>query len=324
MEVFVFVYNIGLLLLFCVTVTICSLCFLKTQKKIFLLLLNLFLFFILDNIVIYMTEFIHWFASSYNQNFMTAPTFKTLISVATAYLYYAIFSEFFQTPRSKRIYFILTLLTLYLLCIPILSFSALKVWLYYLPIQLFLFVLSILGLRNLKQKKDEFSSEQIKRCKLIFLLSLLFSILITIEDSIVIFNVDVYSNLLVRIQNRNFSEDFLSIFYAVYSLFYCAQHYLRFPKSKQSKIVSKVDTNTENTEQEFIQSFCKHFVLTLREQEIFFLLVEGKSNQEIADSLYISIGTVKTHVHNIYQKLSITKRSQLREVIQNYQILSSM
>ncbi|MFC0233518.1 LuxR C-terminal-related transcriptional regulator [Vagococcus entomophilus] len=324
MEVFVFIYNIGLLLLLCVTVTICGVCFLKTQKKIFLLLLNLFLFFILDNIVIYMTEFIHWFASSYNQNFMTAPTFKTLISVATVYLYYAILAEFLHTPLSKQIYFVLTLLTLYLLCIPVLSFGALKVWLYYFPMQLFLFVLSLLGLKNLKQKKSEFSSAQMKRCKRILLISLLFSIFITIEDSIVIFNIDVYSNLLVRIQNRNFSEDFLSIFYAGYSLIYCGQYCLNFPTNNQAKAIAKVEPNTGDIEKEFIHSFCKHFALTLREQEIFILLVERKSNQEIADALYISIGTVKTHVHNIYQKLSITKRSQLSEVIRNYQTLSSL
>jgi LuxR family maltose regulon positive regulatory protein len=40
------------------------------------------------------------------------------------------------------------------------------------------------------------------------------------------------------------------------------------------------------------------------------LVVRGLSNQEIADALFISVGTVKTHVHNIYGKLGVRDRPQ--------------
>ena len=45
--------------------------------------------------------------------------------------------------------------------------------------------------------------------------------------------------------------------------------------------------------------------LTPREQEILILLVEGMTNQQIADRLFISIKTVKNHRANIMQKLDI-------------------
>ena len=50
----------------------------------------------------------------------------------------------------------------------------------------------------------------------------------------------------------------------------------------------------------------------LSEQEIRILklLAGGKSNQEIADELVISVGTAKWHVHNILQKLGVSNRSQ--------------
>jgi LuxR family transcriptional regulator, maltose regulon positive regulatory protein len=50
----------------------------------------------------------------------------------------------------------------------------------------------------------------------------------------------------------------------------------------------------------------------LSEQEIrvFKLLVAGKSNQEIADELVISVGTAKWHVHHILQKLGVNNRVQ--------------
>ena len=44
--------------------------------------------------------------------------------------------------------------------------------------------------------------------------------------------------------------------------------------------------------------------LTKREKEILKLYVEGYTNQEIADKLYISIRTVETHKNNIMQKFN--------------------
>ena len=48
--------------------------------------------------------------------------------------------------------------------------------------------------------------------------------------------------------------------------------------------------------------------LTDREREVLALLVEGLSNQEIADKLFLGIGTVKFHVRNIYSKLGVDNR----------------
>ena len=44
--------------------------------------------------------------------------------------------------------------------------------------------------------------------------------------------------------------------------------------------------------------------------EILLLMAEGKSNQEIADELFISLKTVKTHVSNILSKLQVQDRTQ--------------
>jgi DNA-binding NarL/FixJ family response regulator len=51
--------------------------------------------------------------------------------------------------------------------------------------------------------------------------------------------------------------------------------------------------------------------LTMREQEVFRLVALGRSNGEIARELYISEGTVKTHVTHILQKLDLRDRVQL-------------
>ena len=50
--------------------------------------------------------------------------------------------------------------------------------------------------------------------------------------------------------------------------------------------------------------------LSTRELEVMSLIAAGLSNQEIADELVISIGTVKRHINNIYTKLGVHSRTQ--------------
>ena len=52
-------------------------------------------------------------------------------------------------------------------------------------------------------------------------------------------------------------------------------------------------------------------LLTPRELEIVRLAAEGLRNKEIAERLTITEGTVKIHLHNIYEKLGVSGRSQL-------------
>ena len=50
--------------------------------------------------------------------------------------------------------------------------------------------------------------------------------------------------------------------------------------------------------------------LTRREQEVLSLLATGQNNQEIAEQLNITTGTVRVHVHAILQKLDVRDRTQ--------------
>ncbi|MCP4535338.1 MAG: response regulator transcription factor, partial [Delftia sp.] len=50
--------------------------------------------------------------------------------------------------------------------------------------------------------------------------------------------------------------------------------------------------------------------LTEREIEVLRLVAAGLSNREIADELFVTVGTVKRHVSNVYGKLNVNKRTQ--------------
>ena len=50
-------------------------------------------------------------------------------------------------------------------------------------------------------------------------------------------------------------------------------------------------------------------ILTPREREVFYLLVDGFTTKEIADNLLISEKTVRNHISNVMQKLGVKGRA---------------
>lgn len=54
----------------------------------------------------------------------------------------------------------------------------------------------------------------------------------------------------------------------------------------------------------------KKLGLSKRELEVLVLLSQGLSNQEVADKLFVSLNTAKTHISSIYTKLNVKRRTQ--------------
>ncbi|MEM1251398.1 MAG: response regulator transcription factor [Cyanobacteria bacterium P01_H01_bin.21] len=71
------------------------------------------------------------------------------------------------------------------------------------------------------------------------------------------------------------------------------------------KLASMLKANTAMASQVAMMS-----ALTAREREVLHLISEGASNQEIADQLYLSLGTIKAYVRTILNKLSVDDRVQ--------------
>ncbi|MEO1376944.1 MAG: response regulator transcription factor [Cyanobacteria bacterium J06635_10] len=59
-----------------------------------------------------------------------------------------------------------------------------------------------------------------------------------------------------------------------------------------------------------IEKVIESYPLTPRELEVLGLIVEGCDNAEIAKRLYLTVGTVKTHVRGILSKLCVSDRTQ--------------
>lgn len=50
--------------------------------------------------------------------------------------------------------------------------------------------------------------------------------------------------------------------------------------------------------------------ISKREHEVLELMAKGLSNQEIADKLFVSLNTIKTHSSNLFLKLEVSRRTQ--------------
>lgn len=55
-------------------------------------------------------------------------------------------------------------------------------------------------------------------------------------------------------------------------------------------------------------------LLTPQELKVMELIVQDKSNKEIADTLFVSVSTIKTHINNIYKKLNVQSREDVKRL----------
>lgn len=67
----------------------------------------------------------------------------------------------------------------------------------------------------------------------------------------------------------------------------------------------------------------RQIILSDRELDVLELMADGLSNQEIADRLFVSLNTTKTHISNIFQKLDVKRRTQAVQKALNTGILRS-
>jgi two-component system response regulator DegU len=80
-----------------------------------------------------------------------------------------------------------------------------------------------------------------------------------------------------------------------------------------SRIQSKIH-EPSLMDEEIEMEIKERFSLTGREKEILMLLLKGKSNKDIADLMFLSTETIKTHLQNIYRKLGVNSRMEVAAI----------
>lgn len=65
-----------------------------------------------------------------------------------------------------------------------------------------------------------------------------------------------------------------------------------------------------NPDFQFDEKIVQELGISKREQEVLEWMAQGLSNQEIADKLFVSPNTIKTHASNLFLKLDVSRRTQ--------------
>jgi DNA-binding NarL/FixJ family response regulator len=67
------------------------------------------------------------------------------------------------------------------------------------------------------------------------------------------------------------------------------------------------------------EAFLQQYEITPRESEVIMEIYKGKTNQEIADTLFVTIQTIKDHTHRIYLKTQVKNRTQLASLLRKFE-----
>lgn len=77
--------------------------------------------------------------------------------------------------------------------------------------------------------------------------------------------------------------------------------------NKNKKIVVEVQGTSD---WKLDESMLKELSISKREYDVLELIAQGHTNQEVADKLFVSPNTIKTHLANLFAKLDVNRRTQ--------------
>ncbi len=87
------------------------------------------------------------------------------------------------------------------------------------------------------------------------------------------------------------------------------------------KLTKKKTIIITNPAFQFDQSRLNSLGISKREYEVLELMAKGLSNQEIADKLFVSLNTIKTHSSNLFLKLEVSRRTQAVQKAKELQLI---
>ncbi len=320
MNVLLLVYNLLLQILYCIPMVYTLIFYQHTKKSLYLYITGLFLFYSIENVIICITEFDTGFANFYDSTFMSVPTTRTVIFVAVLLFMLLITAAVLGEKPNPFLLSLLSIITIFMLFVPMMEDSAKKVFIYYTPCQIFSFTVAVYSLIRLKGRLSHYEEPVQAGFYRIFLWTAVFSVLIVIEDWIVIFHFDNYGETGLHITNRSFSENLLSLYFVFAALRILVPNLSSHLAGRETSVFHETPEAPNHADARYSKFylFSRKYQLTPREQHILELLLENKTNDEIGDNLCISVGTAKAHVHNIFAKVNVKKRQELFDLYEHY------
>ena len=107
----------------------------------------------------------------------------------------------------------------------------------------------------------------------------------------------------------------------VAALFAAVGIWLGLTLTKEKIIEKRVEVAVPAGPFVFNQAKADELTLTPREIEVLGLMAEGLSNKEMAERLFVSENTVKTHCSRVFDKLGASRRTQAVQIGKNFGLI---
>lgn len=272
----------------------------RHQKKVNKYISIVFLLFIFDNLIYYMNEFLPPFSLFYGNSFLFRSIAFNFMGFIIIFCYELILLSSVEEVLGKREKFIWGSAFILQLILPRILLGntylvMLSILNHVLAVSIFVRALKRVWLHpenDLIQKSNQ--GYDLKFGVTILTVSLFLQVLYAVETMMM--------QVLPDLNARSLVIEVIGLFYVGIAI----DHIVRLLIC-ETEVGGKTG-KANSAEDGSIVTFCERYELTKREREVAFLLLEGFSNGEIGEKLFISEGTVKTHVHNIYKKLGVNTR----------------
>lgn len=313
MDSVLFFYTLALIVICVLSSAISIATYLSSRRRVYLYSCGAFALYGIEIAEIFFYEF-----TSQNIPFdptlyyeITMPVVRTAVVTALNACVWAIVLDTLDR-RSKRLFAIpLVIFVAASLAVILIPDAPWRQWLYYTLRQLFLFYVYGYALYAYFRSTDVAYRLRLNAYRKPLCITIALTVLVLIEDTFVIIvsPMNFYPSWLqLYLSERNFSENLLVIYFA-YQLVRSAIGVLSI-RIKEAPVQDEV-SDLERHIDERMPFYREAHKLSAREAEVLRLVILGKNNQEIATELFLAVGTVKAHVHNILVKTGNKSREAL-------------
>lgn len=317
-----FAYTIALILVCACAAFLSLAAYYVSRRRALLARIGFFVFYILDTVGIFGSE---WMILSLEQDpsfyyGIESPVLKVLLSTGVLLCYWLIVAHVID-EHDRRALLVPTVayVALAILVIAVMPYGKGRQWSYYSLRQAFLYFTQVYAyLRYRRSCDDVYRTRMARHCRTWIVMWIIITAIL-VEDSLVILVAPIPSTtdswaMFLFLSARNVSENVM----ACYVAYICTkdavkQLNLRAEKAPEARpdATGKDDLKSHIDEQ--LLGYASEHGLSNRECEICAMVLEGKNNRSIAQELYLSEGTVKTHVHNIMRKTHTGSRDELKK-----------
>lgn len=318
MLVLVDLLDFFMLVSFSFAISICAILYLGRNSKRALMIGIYFLIQFLLELVIRTSEVDNPMTRWWNRTFTTTVEIKGLFYTVILVSMMLVVLYMLELPINAKYFIAPCAISVFLFTIPAIQNKNMIFYgMYLAPCEAYYFGLSLYALRKLKSLPESKLFQEFRR---VLLIIAGFAVIIFAEDFITSWSYGFFTQFqgftdptlgIAYIKERSFSESILQLILAGFVIYVGGRALVSALRAELQTLAGAPAPAQQEVECHDLDGFASQIGLSPREREVLPLLLENQSMQQISEQLYISLGTVKYHTHNVYQKAGVGDRTQL-------------